>query len=141
MEVKTPGMSKEYLPGVRVALRDLFWAQCYGTLFFDYILRISLLEGGVIFGYADNGLLLIAAWSRQDLETRAADKMHAILLKGRLQRVPTVCFDRRLVRFVKTFKYLGFVIDIHLAFRAHICYLVDSGVTIFYRLKAVAPAN
>ncbi|KAJ8893645.1 hypothetical protein PR048_006245 [Dryococelus australis] len=124
------------------------------------LIRLEFPQGCEVYGYADDGLLLVPAWSRKEHEEKtdqalkmaegwaerfkmdlSVEKINAILLKGNLKRNPMIRFRGRVIRMVTEMKYLGVILESRLAFHAHVRYAMSKAVTMFYRLRAVASAN
>lgn len=121
---------------------------------FDTFLRMRLPGGCHTFAYADDGLLLVAADSRKEVEANAlaattevlkwskenklelsVGKTKAMMLKGTLPgRPPTIKLNNQNIQYVQTIKYLGVILDERLSFLPHIRHDCRKATDAFYKI-------
>lgn len=116
-----------------------------------------------MFAYADDGLVLVMARSRKELQDRANGACNAVLqwskdvrltlsvaktkivfLKGkrRLRGIlPTIKMGDERLEFVQQVKYLGVILDDCRYFTAHIDYAARKAISTFYKIRRLVQAN
>ena len=123
---------------------------------FDAFLRLQLPIGCRTYAYADDGLLLVSANSRMELERKAnlalgvienwsrenrlrisPEKTKAMLLKGALARKPVVKMEGRTLEMVTQHTYLGVIIDEKLSFRHHLVQAANKATAAFQKIRRV----
>ena len=127
---------------------------------FDAFLRLQLPIGCRTYAYADDGLLLVSANSRMELERKtnlalevvenwsrdnrlriSPEKTKAMLLKGVLARKPAVKMNGRNLEMVVQHTYLGVIIDEKLSFRNHLVQAANKATAAFQKIRRVVRAE
>ncbi|MGI4816883.1 MAG: reverse transcriptase family protein [Janthinobacterium lividum] len=127
------------------------------NLIFDDLLSAPMPIGVTVFGYADDGAVVVEAGSRPEIETRAdlalatatewgernklcfsAEKTEALLVRGPHARSPLIRMNGQRVKFVPQAKYLGVILDRKLNFAAHVNHVATKSKSLALKLRGLA---
>ncbi|VVC42798.1 Reverse transcriptase domain, partial [Cinara cedri] len=133
-------------------LAPLLW-----NLIFDDLLSATMPDRVTVFGYADDGAVVVEAGSRPEIEHRAdlalasalewgnrnklcfsVEKTEALIVKGPHARSPLIRMNGARVKFVPQAKYLGIILDRKLNFAAHVNYVALKAKSLALRLRGIA---
>lgn len=130
------------------------------NLGFDDFLSIPLPQGCSLIGYADDGLLLIQANTRAQLERTANEslsliiewgtrnrlefapqKTYQLLLKGDLKVYPRIKINGINVKHKNSVCYLGFILERNFSFAEHIRQVGDKAKKNFYAMTRISTST
>ncbi|KAJ8887801.1 hypothetical protein PR048_014019, partial [Dryococelus australis] len=115
------------------------------NVIFEGLLRLEFPQGCEVYGYVDDGMLRVPAWSWKELEEKTDQALSMIeewaeRFKMDLSN-PVFRFRGRVIRMITEMNYLVVILECRLAFHAHVRYAMNKTITMFNRLRAVAPAK